>query len=144
MSSSLDQKCQRCHSRYQGELCPFCTVTGLDANALIAQENLKMKKPATDAEAGNDQIVAEGAVLVDIIANRTYSIQKPVCRFGRDISNDIVLIGDKSLSRFHFQITESNDEYFIEDAGSRNGTFLNGSPVNSPRKVVDGDVVSAG
>lgn len=82
--------------------------------------------------------------LVDVVSNRIFPVTTPVCRFGRDISNDIVLSGDKSLSRFHFQITLMDDEYFIEDAGSRNGTFLNGSPITAPRKILNGDIVSAG
>ena len=142
MSSSLDHKCQRCGSQYHGQICPFCTITGLDVNALLAAEGMSLPglMPAT-ANAADD--IAQ-VMLVDVVSNRTFPVSTPVCRFGRDISNDIVLTGDKSLSRFHFQVTVLNSEYFVEDAGSRNGTFLNGSPVNSPKKVLNGDIISAG
>lgn len=82
--------------------------------------------------------------LVDIVSNRAFAVKSPLCRIGRDVTNDIVLSGDKSLSRFHFQLTFDGENYSVEDAGSRNGTFLNGSPVTSPRKLVNGDIVSAG
>jgi len=141
MSSSLDHKCQRCGSQYHGQICPFCTITGLDVNALLASEGLTMPAPA---EAGQTSTERAQALLVDVVSNRTFPVSAPVCRFGRDISNDIVLTGDKSLSRFHFQITHNNGEFYVEDAGSRNGTFLNGSPVTSPRKVLNGDIISAG
>lgn len=144
MSSSLDHKCQRCGSQYHGQICPFCTITGLDVNALLAAEGLTMPQgqPTSSSEScppGQSQVT-----LVDVVSNRSFPVNAPVCRFGRDISNDIVLTGDKSLSRFHFQITLLNSEYFVEDAGSRNGTFLNGSPVTAPRKVLNGDIISAG
>jgi pSer/pThr/pTyr-binding forkhead associated (FHA) protein len=32
----------------------------------------------------------------------------------------------------------------IEDLGSRNGTFVNGQPVDAPLKLRDGDVIGLG
>lgn len=152
MSSSLDHKCQRCGSEYHGQVCPFCTITGLDVNAILAQEGLSLpsvplspSEPASAAAEPEHSDAAPGEVLlIDVVSNRNYPINSPVCRFGRDISNDIVLTGDKSLSRFHFQVTIVNGEYFVEDAGSRNGTFLNGAPVTAPKKLLNGDIISAG
>jgi hypothetical protein len=142
MSSSLDHKCQRCGSQYHGQVCPFCTITGLDVNALLASEGLTMPTaPSAEQQPSTERAQA---LLVDVVSNRTFPVSAPVCRFGRDISNDIVLTGDKSLSRFHFQVTLNNGEFYVEDAGSRNGTFLNGSPVTSPRRVLAGDIISAG
>lgn len=135
MSSSLDHKCQRCGSNYQGQICPFCTITGLDVNALLASESLTMHQ---------EEPKAAPVSLVDVVTGRVYIVTTPVCRIGRDLSNDIILSGDKSLSRFHFQITFLDGQYYAEDAGSRNGTFLNGSPVQAPRQVLNGDVLSAG
>lgn len=100
------------------------------------------KSPA--AGQPSDAAAPGEVVLIDVVSNRTYPINTPVSRFGRDISNDVVLTGDKSLSRFHFQVTIVNNEYFVEDAGSRNGTFLNGAPVTAPKKLLNGDIISAG
>jgi pSer/pThr/pTyr-binding forkhead associated (FHA) protein len=149
MSSSLDHKCQRCGSEYHGQICPFCTITGLDVNALLASEGLSMPATASSGDTTPADVPADAAapgevVLIDVVSNRTYPINSPVSRFGRDISNDVVLTGDKSLSRFHFQVTIVNSEYFVEDAGSRNGTFLNGAPVTAPKKLLNGDIISAG
>ena len=47
---------------------------------------------------------------------------------GRDQSNAIVL-EDPLASRFHAVIQKVKDEYFIEDLGSTNGTFVNTEPV---------------
>lgn len=148
MSSSLDSKCQRCGSQYHGQICPFCTITGLDVHALLAAEGLTMPQSGSNSSMPDSEAEATAAAsqvtLVDVVSNRTFPVTTPICRFGRDISNDIVLTGDKSLSRFHFQITLLNGDYFVEDSGSRNGSFLNGSPVTAPRKVLSGDIISAG
>lgn len=44
---------------------------------------------------------------------------------GRDPENVIVL-DQTAISRFHCRITCEKDQYFIEDLGSTNGTYLNG------------------
>lgn len=144
MSSSLDHKCQRCGSPYQGQICPFCTITGLDVNALLASEGLSMPPHSAVAEKEGVDAPPGEVSLIDVVSNRIYPVNGACCRFGRDISNDIVLTGDKSLSRFHFQVTTVNNEFFVEDAGSRNGTFLNGAPVTAPKKILNGDIISAG
>jgi pSer/pThr/pTyr-binding forkhead associated (FHA) protein len=47
---------------------------------------------------------------------------------GRDPENSISL-DDVMVSRKHAVIQKVKDDYFIEDLGSTNGTFLNGQPV---------------
>ena len=136
MSSNLGKKCDRCGFSYQSLTCPFCTVTGLDVSALLSSNRMEMLSQPQESESP--------VTLVDIVSNRAFAVKSPLCRIGRDVTNDIVLSGDKSLSRFHFQLTNDGENYSVEDAGSRNGTFLNGSPVTSPRKLVNGDIVSAG
>lgn len=136
MSNNLGKKCDRCGFSYQSLTCPFCTVTGLDVSALLSSNRMEMLSQPQESESP--------VTLVDIVSNRAFAVKSPLCRIGRDVTNDIVLSGDKSLSRFHFQLTFDGENYSVEDAGSRNGTFLNGSPVTSPRKLVNGDIVSAG
>lgn len=53
---------------------------------------------------------------------------------GKDCSLILAETTDKSLSRQHCQIVLKNDEVFIRDAGSSNGTFVNG------KKLPDGTV----
>ena len=67
-----------------------------------------------------------------------------VCRFGRDANSTIVL-SDELVSRNHAFIERRDEgEYFLNDLGSRNGTFLNGVPIRAPRRLADGDHISVG
>jgi pSer/pThr/pTyr-binding forkhead associated (FHA) protein len=49
---------------------------------------------------------------------------------GRDASNSI-MVDDILASRRHAVIQKVQDQYFIEDLASTNGTFVNGKPVPS-------------
>jgi len=84
------------------------------------------------------------AFLVDLVSNRKIPVATPRCRVGRDDLNDIVISGDQSISRFHFIISLDNDEFTVQDAKSRHGTFLNGNALTSPEPIKDGDVLKVG
>lgn len=63
-------------------------------------------------------------------------------RVGRAPDNDIVLTDDLTVSRYHAVIARSPDGSFeIQDAGSANGTFLNGQRIQRAT-VSEGDVIS--
>ena len=51
--------------------------------------------------------------------------------FGRHPNSQIVL-DNEAVSRHHAQILESHGHFFLEDLKSRNGTLINGRPVDQP------------
>lgn len=51
---------------------------------------------------------------------------------GRDPSNRIELV-HTAVSRFHCVVSTEGDEYYVEDLGSTNGTYLNGRRVTKHR-----------
>jgi diguanylate cyclase (GGDEF)-like protein len=55
---------------------------------------------------------------------------------GRDKTVEIQ-IEDGNISRQHAQVFRVNDKFFIEDLGSRNGTFLNDEAIGSNRKALE-------
>jgi two-component system cell cycle response regulator len=57
---------------------------------------------------------------------------------------DLTIEGDAWVSSVHALITMGDNEVFLEDAGSRNGTFLNGALLKGKRKLSEGDKVSIG
>jgi DNA-binding NtrC family response regulator len=62
---------------------------------------------------------------------------------GRDDPVGVVL-DDERLSRHHAEITLAGDRWVVTDLDSRNGTFLEGSPVEGSRDGRDGAVVRTG
>lgn len=133
--SGSTENCQRCGKGFVGPSCPFCTVTGVDLEALLNAEEMKLLR--------SDDMQAPVS-LVDMVSGKAFGVMTPLCKIGRDLANDIPLAGDRSMSRFHCQIRQSGADFVIEDCGSRNGTFLNGSPIATARKLQNGDIVSAG
>jgi DNA-binding winged helix-turn-helix (wHTH) protein len=62
---------------------------------------------------------------------------------GRDDSS-VAWMDVHSVSRRHARLVVSGDTAIIEDLGSKNGTFVNGSRVTGPTRLVDGDEVRVG
>jgi predicted component of type VI protein secretion system len=59
---------------------------------------------------------------------------------GRDEACDLS-IPDRQVSRRHARIRLKGDQYLLEDLGSKNGTFANGSEVVKPHVLRDGDEI---
>jgi serine phosphatase RsbU (regulator of sigma subunit) len=60
---------------------------------------------------------------------------------GRSTRCDLAL-ADRFLSRQHARLYRADDEWLIEDLGSRNGTFVNGRKITIPTPVGPGDVIT--
>ncbi len=92
---------------------------------------------------------ADGArlkVKPELIDNRTgkrWRIYKNPTFVGRHRSCEIC-VPVVEISRRHCKIYEENEEYFIEDLQSVNGTFINEEPVSGKRKLVDGFHIKIG
>jgi pSer/pThr/pTyr-binding forkhead associated (FHA) protein len=63
---------------------------------------------------------------------------------GRSASNDIRLDGDEFASAHHARIEPRGDGVWVEDVGSTNGTYINGTRVARAQKLAPGDVVRIG
>ena len=63
---------------------------------------------------------------------------------GRGGGCSIVLPDDHYVSTLHARVFRRGDEVLVEDLGSRNGTYLNGSPVTSATRLRRGDRVQFG
>src|SRR5581483_9937182 len=57
-------------------------------------------------------------------AKRTLPLTKPVFTIGRKPENDLQLLSG-SVSRHHAEILYENGAYYIQDKGSKSGTFVN-------------------
>ncbi len=63
---------------------------------------------------------------------------------GRSDENDVSIDGDEFASARHVRIEPRRDGVWVHDLGSTNGTFVNGEPIDGPRRLANGDVVSVG
>lgn len=63
---------------------------------------------------------------------------------GRSSENDLELANDGFASAQHARFQPRRDGVWVEDVGSTNGTFVNGSRLTRPRKLAPGDVVRIG
>ena len=67
----------------------------------------------------------------------------PLTSLGRSPTNTVP-IEDNFASGEHAVLTRRSEQWWLEDRRSRNGTTLNGIPVEKPVIVTDGDVIGIG
>ena len=67
----------------------------------------------------------------------------PEVTIGRDPASDCSL-DDKTVSTAHARLTFHHRQWWVEDMGSTNGTFLNQEPVTTPLVVTSGDELRVG
>jgi adenylate cyclase len=69
---------------------------------------------------------------------------KGSCSLGRSASNQVA-IPDDHVSRRHAMIQlQGENEFWLVDFGSRNGTYLNGQRLTRPMRLQDGDRILVG
>lgn len=125
-----EESCPACGVRPQGSTEKFPAVPGGADRHLEAREESQL---------------ADGPVLVvrkgpDV--GERFIIDREQLTLGRDPSSGIFL-NDVTVSRNHATLTYGGGEVSVEDAGSLNGTYINGVRVDrAPLK--DGDIVQIG
>lgn len=66
-----------------------------------------------------------------------------ICQIGRSLSNEVV-VQDAEVSRHHASVEVRGNDHILTDAGSRNGTSLNGSRISGPVRLKHGDRIEVG
>jgi pSer/pThr/pTyr-binding forkhead associated (FHA) protein len=65
---------------------------------------------------------------------------KDTLLLGREDDCEII-IPSRQVSRSHARITPSEEGVLLEDLGSKNGTHINGKPLQEPVYLQDGDII---
>lgn len=74
---------------------------------------------------------------------KRYPLSEGVAVIGRSPETQ-VSIAEPSVSRQHARLSQSGEQWEIEDLGSANGTFVNDQKVESRRFLRDGDMIRLG
>ncbi len=74
---------------------------------------------------------------------KTFQFNKNTVVIGRDPACDCSL-DDKTVSSRHTRLSFHHNQWWVEDMGSTNGTYLNQEPVSSTIVVTTGDQIRCG
>jgi hypothetical protein len=118
---------------------------------LIIWRDLRSAASTQPGQGERDQLSVDvPAGWLRLIASGDTSLQSmdafalfPSTTLGRATDNDVVL-SDAWVSLRHARIERRDEEWWLSDLGSQNGTRLNGAPVTTPVPLADGDVIGIG
>ena len=130
-------------------LLPIFDVPAGDSWAGAAPQTVKIA-PTWEEEPTGVTDIGE-ARRQDVFGDKLYAVRKvqtlyqSMISVGRTSNNDIVL-ADASVSKFHAHFRLNGEVYYLLDAGSKNGTLLDGQQLvpKQPALVIDGAVISFG
>lgn len=75
---------------------------------------------------------------------RPIPLDSDLFTLGRGRDADFQIAADASLSRVHCQLVREEGVTYVEDAGSSNGTQVNGLPIDGRVRLAHGDVILIG
>lgn len=118
--------------------CVYCaTVTDLDLKGLQGEY-------VKTAEPDQEVTFARPMVVVMEKTGERFPLKSRKVKIGRGPSNQVIIPDDTFTSRNHAWITYEDDEFWLEDLGSTNGTLLNGHPVVKRQVLAAGDKIRVG
>ncbi|HET8843043.1 MAG TPA: FHA domain-containing protein [Ktedonobacteraceae bacterium] len=128
---------------------PHEEAQAIEKAPVSRQQNQEESLRATSREQGKNSsspaLQAEGlcVILNGEMAGRSFLLDRPVLIVGRGNESDII-IADRSLSRRHAQFSHQADGNYVQDLTSSNGSQVNGTPLNTPRRLRQGDKIILG
>ena len=141
LSPEIEGEWVLCSERMGRELAPDDLVV---ASGLVSGDRVELLSSARSSGEGSrgsgpvDLVVVGGPLL-----GARYRLELGRHLVGRGSGAD-VQIEDPSMSRRHFEITITTQGATVVDAGSTNGTFIDGERLASTRRLGPKDVVEAG
>ena len=77
------------------------------------------------------------------VVGQVISLSEREFTLGRDLASDIV-IADSEVSRTHARISSQNEDHWVQDLKSTNGTWINGRPITGLARLTLGDMLTLG
>jgi pSer/pThr/pTyr-binding forkhead associated (FHA) protein len=105
---------------------------------------LKFEEPTEPMSPAPDWLVK--VTLRNINSDQRYEVSSLVVKLGRSPDCHVQVPPElgASVSRSHAELTIEEGGVVVRDAGSRNGTFVNGQRIDAPHPAVKGDQVMLG
>ncbi len=140
-------ECPTCHIDVDDDasVCPECgTVFEHEPTVTFVPISPSAHPPLTQAEASHVEGIAGFALVVERgpRAGMAWVVRDGVTTVGRHPDSDIFL-DDITVSRHHCRFIVGDEGLEVEDSGSTNGTYVNGSRVDRSR-LTPGDEVFIG
>jgi len=114
--------------------------------AQSSQPTAQMGSPFSEPTIQQGSGVQTGAKLVAMAgpyAGQTFILKSGETLIGREATKDIGLPMDNTVSRNHARIAQEVTAWVLYDAGSTNGTFVNGAKI-SRHQLTNADVIQIG
>jgi hypothetical protein len=80
----------------------------------------------------------------DLSEGEDFELNSAQLTIGRGNQNDIAISTDEYASARHARFEPRQDGVWVQDLGSTNGTYLNGTRLERPRRLSRGDIVRVG
>ena len=74
----------------------------------------------------------------------TFELDASALTIGRGGQNDVPIEEDEFASARHARFEPRRDGVWVQDRGSTNGTYVNGTQLDRPRRLTEGDIVRVG
>ena len=107
----------------------------------LPQESFVLAPEQAAGLLGGSKPVNTGRLVFSDGRNR--GIDSRTLLVGRSADNDIPLDDDFASAR-HARLEPRRDGVWISDAGSTNGTYVNGAKLSKPQRLKPGDVIRVG
>jgi hypothetical protein len=114
-----------------GSLAAGLVILGLCIGLLIGLAQVVLKEAWLKVESG-------------FRSGREVMLSKNETTIGRAESCDIGLFGDAAVEKLHARILLKNNQYFLADAETSGGTYLNDRPVRKTAPLRNGDAIRVG
>jgi len=121
----MTQVCKICSATFEGDgvACPRCVADSTQSTTSFAPVGAGDSSITSEFNAPHDDfslVIVKGPSV-----GETFTIQHDDIVIGRDLHADVFL-NDMTVSREHATIVHRGDTAIIRDAGSLNGTYVNG------------------
>jgi hypothetical protein len=113
----------------------------------LPQESFVLAPSAGGLQASRPSLHSGRLVVVsspDLSEGEDFELNSAQLTIGRGNQNDIAISTDEYASARHARFEPRQDGVWVQDLGSTNGTYLNGTRLDRPRRLSRGDIVRVG